>query len=519
MKRFTSKKLMALLSMLMMVCSVNADVIISKVYYSGTKTIADNKNYTGAPEYIELYNNSAKEYDIAGMYVALVESESSTGAYLVKDQTNNDVKLKQIYQIPVETPFVVAPWSTVVLAANAIDHSSVAIGGQNLSKADFEFGGQKSGDNPDVPNLVLKYSYLSTMPNINLANGGDAGVLLITKANGDKYILLDKEENFVFPNGKDKGNKYYNFNAYYAMDAVEILKTKKNSETGKYEIDETRKRICNSKDAGYVPVPDNLTMNRDGYVAYRKTGLNDDGKIYLYDTNNSCVDFKVSNTINTKEYDSEEADATPLTVTVPESGYLPFNSEKFFFTGKDLALCYVSITSGTVKFNNSNGHTFIANNSPYILVGAPGEHTIYYTKAARTLASAGADNWIADEDSKYADGILTITTKNRFPMKFVNEKGNVHFQRETDGSNNQTLKIDVATEGRFYINHTVFNEGEPSIAWGGITPEEVIAAGISTVNTHSAASNAVYNLQGIKMNAAKLPRGIYVKAGKKFIVK
>lgn len=508
-----------MLGMLMMTSAANAQMVISKVFYSGTKNIADNKNYTGAPEYIVLHNNADKEYDIAGMYIGLVESESTTGAYLVKDQTNNEVKLKQIYQIPAENPFVVAPWGDVVLAANAIDHSSVAIGGLDLSKADFEFGGLKSGDNENVPNLNLIYSYIATMPQLNLANGGDAGVLIINKTNGDKYITVDDESKLVFANGKDKGNKYYNFNAYYAMDAVEILKTKKDQATEKYLIDADRKRICTSKDEGYVPVPDNLSMNRDGYVAYRKTALNNDGKLFLYDTGNSCVDFAVSDVLGAKEYDKEEADATPVTVTVPESGYLPFNAENYFFTGKDLAIAYVAVTSGEVKFNSYDGKSCVANNSPYILVGAPGEHTIYYTKAYRNLATSGSCNWIADGDTKYADGILTITTKNRFPMKFVNEKGNVRFLRETDGTNNQTLKINVETEGRLYINQTVFKSDEPSIAWGGITPDEVIASGISTVKTNAAACNAVYNLQGIKMNAEKLTRGIYVKGGKKFVVK
>ena len=31
--------------------------------------------------------------------------------------------------------------------------------------------------------------------------------------------------------------------------------------------------------------------------------------------------------------------------------------------------------------------------------------------------------------------------------------------------------------------------------------------------------NAIYNLQGVRMNADNLPKGIYVKNGKKFVIK
>ena len=46
------------------------------------------------------------------------------------------------------------------------------------------------------------------------------------------------------------------------------------------------------------------------------------------------------------------------------------------------------------------------------------------------------------------------------------------------------------------------------------------ATGISEVITEMVnASDAVYNLQGVRMNSKNLPAGIYVKNGKKFIVK
>lgn len=513
MKNFT-KKMLAMACMMLVAGGAQAQdkMIISKVFYAGTTQKGNTKNYTGGEEYIELHNNSASEIDIAGYYIGLIESEATTGAYLAADEPKNFVKLKQVYQIPTDKEMKVPAWGNVVIAACAKDHSAEAENGPDLSKAELSFGNM-AGDAEGVAVMNLVFSFNSSTKAVNLTNGGDAGVILITKTNGDKYLTASDESTWVYANGKDKGSQYLPFNAAYAMDCVEILKTK--ATDGVYSVDPARKRLKDSYDKGYVPATEK--MLRDGFVAYRKTALNNDGQILLYDTQNSCTDFAISNTIGVKEYDAQESGLTEVKVTIPESGYLPFNAEKYFITGKELYLAYVSISSGAVKFNNTPGHTKIANNSPFILVGAPGEHVIYYTEAQRNLASAGANSWINDDDSKYANGVLTITTKNRFPMKFVNEKGNVRFERDCVEGNNQTLKIDVEKEGRLYINHTAFNADEPVIKWGGITPEEIIAGIDMPVMNVKSASTAVYNLNGQRVNASA--KGIVIKAGKKYINK
>ena len=45
--------------------------------------------------------------------------------------------------------------------------------------------------------------------------------------------------------------------------------------------------------------------------------------------------------------------------------------------------------------------------------------------------------------------------------------------------------------------------------------------GIGSVNVdkHNNANNAVYNLQGQRIDGKSLPKGIYIKNGKKFMVK
>ena len=319
----------------------------------------------------------------------------------------------------------------------------------------------------------------------------------------------------MYANGKTTGSRYLPFNTYYAMDAVEILKTKANGT--EYTIDATRKRLSDTQDASYVVA--NVKMNKDGYVAYRRTALSHDGGVMLYDTNNSNTDFEVSNTTGVKAYDTQIWGTTVETVTVPESGYLPFNAKGYFFTGKDLYITYVSVSGGKVKFNGYVGNTVIANNSPYILVGAPGEHRVYYTKAQRSLASAGADNWIEDDDEHYSAGVFTNSSNiKRYPMKLVNEKDNVRFVRDMVDDNPKSMKIDLEREGRFFIYLNYLNEKETCIAWGGVTPDEVIT-GIHTPTTGTTARKGTYTLQGVKVEGTQLPAGIYIRDGKKVVVR
>lgn len=515
MRNFTSKAAAALFGMMMLAANANAqsNIVISKVFYAGTTKINATTNYTGGEEYIELHNNGDTEQNLAGMFIGLVESESSTGAYLAKDREKGyEIKLKQLYQIPEDKDYKIAPWGTVVIAACAKDHSTEAQNGPDLSKADFSFGSM-TGDNEAVTKLNLLFTFNASTKAVNLTNGGDAGLVIVKKANA-KYLTYSDESTYVFANGKDKGSQYLPFNAYYAMDAVEILKTTQTE--GVYAASAERKRFADSQDQGFVPA--DQKMNKDGYIAYRKTALAFDGNLYLCDSNNSTEDFMVSNTIGVKEYNNEITGVTStFKVTIPESGFLPFKAEKNFFTDRGLYMGYVSITSGKVSCNSKPGNETIATNATYLLIGKPGEYNVSYTDAVRTLATAGADYWLEDGNEHYADGVYTETAKNRFPMKFVNEKGNPRFVQDMVDGNAQTMKIDLEKEGRFFIKHNVDNVSE--LKWDGIMPEDIPTAISSAVVNTPNADNAVYNLQGVRMNAASLPAGIYIQGGKKFVVK
>lgn len=264
--------------------SAKQSIVISKVYYAGTKD-NNNKNYL-AGKYIEFFNNSDQTVDIAGLYFGLVESES-TPAYTL-GSTPEYIYLKQIYRFPSNGVTEVAPGASIIVANSAIDHT-----GNNevdLSKADFEAKDTqgKTTNNPATPAVELIYTTFPTISNMNLVQGGPCSVVLFST---DEDVTSWET---VYVDGKDKGSKFVKTPVKYIMDGVECLK---NKSTG---VDKNSKRLYNYIDAGYQYTE--ATTGYTGEVVYRKTAKTENGRTILADTNNSSNDFAVSTEIKPREY-------------------------------------------------------------------------------------------------------------------------------------------------------------------------------------------------------------------------
>jgi len=276
--------------------SINRSLVIGKIASSCCKD--DNKKNYLADQYIELYNQSDKEIDISGLYIGLVESEPTPAFTLeqLAEKFNSEVVLlRQIFRIPVDADFKVAPGGTVLIANCAIDHTVNASASHNLLSADFDINDTRVKNafvnNPDVPDLDLIYTYSSGLPYMNLVRGGpNAIVIFRTEDNIDDWDL-------TYSYGKTKGNQWKVLPKKYIIDAVEILK---NSSKG---IDLATKRLYDDLDAGYTNIE--AASGYTGEIMYRKTSSRrgKDGHKILQDTNNSTVDFNVSTTIGIREYD------------------------------------------------------------------------------------------------------------------------------------------------------------------------------------------------------------------------
>lgn len=274
--------------------SINRSIVIGKVYYAGTKD-NNKKNYL-AGRYIELYNQSDHSVDVAGLYVGLVETNSSpayTLAQLKSEYADSVVMLKQVFRIPVDKPVEVVPGGTVVITNSAIDHTVNASTDPNLLTADFEAKDERGRtvNNPAVRALELKYTTYAAITNMNLSQGGPGAVVIFrTDADVTSWPL-------AYDYGKTKGNQWLVAPKRYMLDAVEVLKYKA---TG---TDIATKRFYDDLDAGYITI--RSAGGYTGEVVYRKTSSRKgkDGHRILLDTNNSSNDFQVSTTIGIREYD------------------------------------------------------------------------------------------------------------------------------------------------------------------------------------------------------------------------
>ena len=136
------------------IATVKQSLIISKIYYAGSKDL-NNKNY-GAGKYVEFYNNSDQAVNIAGLYFGLIESDASP-AYML-GTTPDYLYLKQIFRFPTTGRTEIQPGETVLVANSAIDHTQAATQEKNLSEADFEVKQADNTNNPAIPAVYLIYT-------------------------------------------------------------------------------------------------------------------------------------------------------------------------------------------------------------------------------------------------------------------------------------------------------------------------------------------------------------------------
>ena len=117
-------------------------------------------NYDDA-KYLEIYNNSTQTIFLDGMLLGIGYDYSRDSSFRpcgVSETVLNDpggIWTNQILRFPGNgAQFPVEPGGLNVVAKSAVDHRPAHATLQDLSGADFEWGGERTADNPDVPNLA-----------------------------------------------------------------------------------------------------------------------------------------------------------------------------------------------------------------------------------------------------------------------------------------------------------------------------------------------------------------------------
>jgi len=531
MKFFTSMKTLALVAGMLLAGTASSEakiekpssgnVVISKVFYAGSTRLngATPKNYM-LHLYVELYNNSADEVDLQGMYVAFANSDAAANAWTAADMTTENgmsgkAVVKQIFQISPDASYVIQPGQSVVITNSAIDHSQIAEGNVDLSTADFEAKSQNKSfadfHNEAVPELKM-VATIGTTDFINFLNPGPCGIVLLAS---DTDI-----SNKTFAKGKDSGNEYTVVPMYKSIDCVDIVKQKTPSAEDK--------RFTESYDAGFCVTDSIGTFN--GQAVVRKTAfIASNGRVVLYDTNNSSVDFVATNDLSLRTYSQEVSGMSDSTLTIPESGFVAVNIDKPFCGPKDLYFSYVNASNNAattdLTYYNYPGDSLLLIKGPWIAVGKPGTYTIKLSESQGVMKVRSSGMAWADEDTK----TLTGSKASNMIYKFQNEKGNVGFKRvaavggkynTATFSDGDRLYYAISTAIADKIaaaNGATNNADLDFIAWHGVTPE-LITNDIACVQVKAdVQKQAIFNLQGQKL--VRLQKGLNIVNGKKIIVK
>lgn len=508
--------------------STSGDLVISKVFYNNMVNDAA-KSFILA-NYIELYNNSDKELDITGIYIGLADNTAATSsttypnpwtAANMQTAHKDSIALKQIFQIPTDKTYTLEPGKSLVVCNSALNHTTVASKAPDLSEADFEVKSQlstyKDNHNDAVPELIQVFSYNDNSTYIQWQSPGPfCVVLLAADTNLDKCPT-------GYSGGRTDGQLFKFVPAFKTIDAVDIVE-----HSAKTNPDASQKRLPDSYDAGYVAT--NYAGGNGGEAVVRKTAfVTSNQRIVLWDTNNSSNDFEVTTDLSIRSYSESPVGLTEITITIPESGYLPINPTKPFCGPKGMVFTHVNASNHEsttdLLYGEYPADSILLIKGPWIAIAAPGTYTLKLSDSQGVMKSrSSSTSWCDDNELQ-----LTGSRVNNVIYKFSNVKGNVGFKRvdAVEGKYNKAtfsdgdrLYISLSEKNleKIYASNGAASIGELSfITWHGTTPEKIAAGIDERVVVKKDTSTVFYNLNGQRVEHPS--KGIYIQNGKKILVK
>lgn len=166
------------------------------------------------------------------------------------------------------------------------------------------------------------------------------------------------------------------------------------------------------------------------------------------------------------------------------------------------------------KFDAVNGNTVNFADATSIEPGVP--YLIKPTDAGTTYTFNGKE---VSADAPKAEGNADVTFKGIYSPTDITNKGTVKAAGVTEGG--KVLFVNPGSQTKaFRCFFTISNNASITPAMLKISIKGVETAINSIVMDNSnATDNAVYNLQGQRVNGNSLTKGIYIKNGKKFAVK
>ncbi len=266
--------------------SFERDLLISKVYYSGTKD--DNaKNYS-VDNYIEIYNNSDEVVDVKNLYVGVTETYSTNPFYEFR---NEYLGLADVFRVKDTT---LNPGASIVIARQAIDHTEFAANSVDLSGADYETKASKNQIyNDAVQGIESVYRTFATRDYLFFNKSGNNAIIIFNYDGADINDLgLLGDETIT------RGQYFIKVTPDMILDGVECVKF--NDEL----IDISDKRLADGIDATYITT--STTSGGINEIVERRVDSYDGDRAILVDTNNSLNDFVVTSNPESRNYSKPE---------------------------------------------------------------------------------------------------------------------------------------------------------------------------------------------------------------------
>ncbi|EON79037.1 hypothetical protein ADIS_0454 [Lunatimonas lonarensis] len=261
--------------------SVTGNLVISQVYYAGSKT-PEGSNYF-FDQFFEIYNNSSEPIALDGLILSNIHGPSgqinpnTIPTPFADDQSN--VYITTAWRIPGNgNTQVLQPFSAVTIAQQGINHRAPEANPGSpvdLSQANFELfvvGSERDVDAPNVPNMEMLYHPFN-------------GTFSLVPVFGPATIIwrtddFDALERVAIPGANPTAPPVVRVPNGLVIDAVEALRS---------ETDGGFKRIPVSLDAGFSFV--NGTYSSE---SIRRKSRTVDGNMLYVDTNNSTNDFAIN---------------------------------------------------------------------------------------------------------------------------------------------------------------------------------------------------------------------------------
>lgn len=268
--------------------SKSGALVFKEVFYSGSKTPTGGSYFRD--QFYEIYNNSDAVQNVKGLCIAILNPLTATANLPIWPGPDADkyVYAGTIWQVPDNMDYPLQPGESIIIAQMADDHRKSNLNPTspvNLLSAEFETFINTTAVIQDNPAINMKMAFWpSPTPQWLTTVFGGAFVIFMPS----QPINATSPTEVVSPQGSTA--KSYRIPIEDVIDALENV-----GNANQMQL----KRVPAVLDAGAATVGGTYVAKS---VARKVKETLPDGRVILYDTNNSTNDFEVMDTPTIRRY-------------------------------------------------------------------------------------------------------------------------------------------------------------------------------------------------------------------------